>query len=78
MFFIVALGNLLVFAIVGWVSNIVAQHVARVYRREMFDLILKQDMAFFDDEAHASGALASKLSSYPNNMREVRSFLNSM
>jgi ATP-binding cassette subfamily B (MDR/TAP) protein 1 len=74
MFFIVALGNLFVFAVVGWVSNIVAQHVARVYRREMFELILKQDMAFFDDEAHASGALGSKLSTYPNSMRELLGF----
>tara|TARA_R110002003_G_scaffold42_14_gene3155 strand:+ start:385 stop:1248 length:864 start_codon:yes stop_codon:yes gene_type:complete len=74
MFFIVAIGNLLVFATVGWVSNIVAQHVSRRYRREIFDLILKQDMAFFDAEANASGALASNLSSYPTNMLELLGF----
>lgn len=74
MFFIVAIGNLIVFATVGWVSNIVAQHVSRRYRGEIFDLILKQDMAFFDDEAHASGALASNLSSYPTNMCELLGF----
>ncbi|KAF2821176.1 P-loop containing nucleoside triphosphate hydrolase protein [Ophiobolus disseminans] len=74
MFFIVAIGNLLVFATVGWVSNIVAQHVSKRYRGEIFDLILKQDMAFFDDEAHASGALASNLSSYPANMCELLGF----
>lgn len=74
MFFMVAIGNLLVFATVGWVSNIVAQHVSRKYRREIFDLILKQDMAFFDDEANASGALASNLSDYPTNMHELLGF----
>jgi ATP-binding cassette subfamily B (MDR/TAP) protein 1 len=74
MFFVVAIGNLFVFATVGWVSNIVAQHVSKTYRHEMFDLILKQDMAFFDDEANASGALASNLSSYPNNMAELLGF----
>jgi ATP-binding cassette subfamily B (MDR/TAP) protein 1 len=74
MFFIVAIGNLLVFATVGWVSNIVAQNVSKRYRREMFDLILKQDMAFFDDEANASGALASNLSGYPTNMAELLGF----
>jgi ATP-binding cassette subfamily B (MDR/TAP) protein 1 len=31
-------------------------------------------MAFFDDGAHASGALASNLSSYPNNMCELLGF----
>jgi ATP-binding cassette, subfamily B (MDR/TAP), member 1 len=74
MFFIVAIGNLLVFATVGWVSNIVAQNVSKRYRSEMFDLILKQDMAFFDDEVNASGALASNLSSYPTNMAELLGF----
>jgi ATP-binding cassette subfamily B (MDR/TAP) protein 1 len=74
MFFIVALGNLCVFAAVGWASNIVAQHVSRTYRREIFDLVLKQDMAFFDDEANASGALASNLSSYPSNLMELMGF----
>jgi ATP-binding cassette subfamily B (MDR/TAP) protein 1 len=74
MFFMVAIGNLLVFATIGYVSNIVAQNVSRRYRREILDLVLKQDMAFFDDEANASGALASNLSSYPTNMQELMGF----
>ncbi|KAF2996864.1 hypothetical protein E8E13_004472 [Curvularia kusanoi] len=74
MFFIVALGNLLVYAAVGWASNIVAQHVSRKYRLEIFDRVLKQDMAFFDDPANASGALASNLSSYPTNILETMGF----
>ncbi|CAO2653774.1 Nn.00g031850.m01.CDS01 [Neocucurbitaria sp. VM-36] len=74
MFFVVALGNLAVFAIIGWSSNVVAQHVSRRYRREIFELILKQDMAFFDDDSNASGALASNLSSYPTNILELMGF----
>jgi ATP-binding cassette subfamily B (MDR/TAP) protein 1 len=74
MFFIVALGNLVVYASVGWSSNIVAQVVGRKYRREIFDLILKQDMAFFDDQSNASGALVSNLSGYPDNLRELMGF----
>lgn len=90
MFFVVALGNLILFAAVGWASNIVAQVwprlqvntndadlekcVSRRYRREIFDLVLKQDMAFFDDPANASGALASNLSSYPTNILETMGF----
>ncbi|KAF2736700.1 multidrug resistance protein-like protein 1 [Polyplosphaeria fusca] len=74
MFFVVALGNLLVFAVIGFVSNIVAQHVSRRYRLEIFNLILKQDMSFFDKAEHASGSLASNLSSYPNNLLELLGF----
>ncbi|KNG46830.1 multidrug resistance protein 1 [Stemphylium lycopersici] len=74
MFFIVALGNLAVYAAVGWTSNIVAQVVARKFRREIFDLVLRQDMAFFDDQANASGALVSNLSGYPDNLRELMGF----
>ena len=50
------------------------QHVSRKYRREIFDLVLKQDMAFFDDPANASGALASNLSAYPTNILETMGF----
>ncbi|KAF2629041.1 multidrug resistance protein-like protein 1 [Macroventuria anomochaeta] len=74
MFFVVALGNLAVFAAIGWASNIVAQHVSRRYRREIFDLVLRQDMAFFDDPANAGGALASNLSSYPTSILETMGF----
>lgn len=74
MFFIVAIGNLVVYASVGWASNVVAQNVSRKYRREILDLILKQDMAFFDDQANASGALASNLSIYPTNLLELMGF----
>jgi ATP-binding cassette subfamily B (MDR/TAP) protein 1 len=74
MFFIVALGNLAVYCAIGWTSNIVAQVVARKFRREIFDLILKQDMAFFDDQNNASGALVSNLSAYPDNLRDLMGF----
>lgn len=74
MFFVVALGNMVVYAAIGWAANVVAQHVSRKYRREIFDLVLKQDMAFFDDEANASGVLASNLSSYPTNLFELMGF----
>ncbi|KAF2258210.1 multidrug resistance protein 1 [Lojkania enalia] len=74
MFFMVALGNLAVYSTAGWFSNIVAQHVSRRYRLEILNLILKQDMNFFDKEENGSGALASNLSSYPNNLLELLGF----
>ncbi|KAF2014111.1 P-loop containing nucleoside triphosphate hydrolase protein [Aaosphaeria arxii CBS 175.79] len=74
MFFVVALGNLAVYAIIGWASNVVAQHVSRHYRLEILELILKQDMVFFDEEENAAGALSSRLSLYPNNLVELLGF----
>jgi ATP-binding cassette subfamily B (MDR/TAP) protein 1 len=74
MFFIVAVGILVVYAGSGWAGNVVAQHVSTKYRREIFQLILKQDMSFFDDEANASGALASHLSSYSDSLMELLGF----
>ncbi|KAF2676906.1 P-loop containing nucleoside triphosphate hydrolase protein [Lentithecium fluviatile CBS 122367] len=74
MFFVVALGNFAAYATIGWFSNIVVQHVSRGYRLEIFQLILKQDMNFFDKEENASGSLASNLSSYPNSLTELLGF----
>ncbi|KAF2450390.1 multidrug resistance protein 1 [Karstenula rhodostoma CBS 690.94] len=74
MFFIVAIGNLIAYSLVGWFSNIVVQHVSRGYRLEIFNLILKQDMTFFDREENATGALVSNLSTYPNSLLELLGF----
>jgi ATP-binding cassette subfamily B (MDR/TAP) protein 1 len=74
MFFIVAIGNLIAYSLIGWFSNIVVQHVSRGYRLEIFSLILKQDMNFFDREENATGALVSNLSTYPNSLFELLGF----
>ncbi|KAF2472791.1 multidrug resistance protein 1 [Lindgomyces ingoldianus] len=71
MFFMVAIGNLVVYAIIGWASNL---HVSRRYRLEIFNTILKQDMNFFDKEENATGSLASNLSNYPNSLLELLGF----
>ena len=74
MFFIVAIGNLITYSLIGWFSNIVVQHVSRGYRLEIFNLIIKQDMDFFDREENATGALASNLSTHPNSLLELLGF----
>lgn len=74
MFFIVAIGNFIAYALIGWFSNIVCVEVSRGYRLEIFDLILKQDMNFFDREENATGALVSNLSAYPNSLLELLGF----
>lgn len=41
-FFVVALGNLLAFFVIGWICNYIGQTVTHRYRREMFDQVLSQ------------------------------------
>jgi ATP-binding cassette, subfamily B (MDR/TAP), member 1 len=71
MFFVVALGNLVSYFVIGWILNIVAQVVTHRYRREMFQQVLNQDMDFFDRPENSSGALTSKLSSVPTALQEL-------
>lgn len=93
MFFVVALGNLVLYAVLGWVCNVVAQVrtsccangdtwlantkvfqvVIKKYRLELFRLILKQDIAFFDRPRNSTGALASRLSTEPTHLQELLS-----
>ncbi|WAO87154.1 Hypothetical protein NCS54_00445400 [Fusarium falciforme] len=73
MFFVVALGNLVVYAAAGWVSNEVGQHIMAVYRGELFDNTLRQDMTFFDDPNRGTGALVSRLAAEPTNLQELLS-----
>jgi ATP-binding cassette subfamily B (MDR/TAP) protein 1 len=74
MFFVIALGNLLAYFVMGWIANTVSQTVTRRYRAEMYENILQQDMDFFDRPENASGALASKLSVIPEQLQELMSF----
>lgn len=73
MFLVVALANLLAYAVFGWVSNILAQHILKSYRLELFNNIMKHDMAFFDKSTHSTGSLVSRLSAEPQNIMELLS-----
>jgi ATP-binding cassette subfamily B (MDR/TAP) protein 1 len=91
MFFVVALGNMVAYGIIGFTFNIVSQvslatdspfldfvlikaglkTVTHRYRLEMFDIILKQDMDFFDQPENSSGALTSRISNLPTQLQEL-------
>ncbi|KAL8750577.1 MAG: hypothetical protein Q9184_006375, partial [Pyrenodesmia sp. 2 TL-2023] len=71
MFFLVALGNLLAYFVIGWTCNYIGQTVTHRYRREMFDQVLSQDMDFFDRPENTSGALTSNLSALPTQLQEL-------
>jgi len=73
MFFVVALAILVIYATVGWATNIFAQRLIHYYKREMFDTTLRQSMPFFDDPRNTTGSLVSRLSSEPSNLQELLS-----
>ncbi|KAF4982491.1 hypothetical protein FDECE_17504 [Fusarium decemcellulare] len=73
MFFIVAIGNLILYAGAGWVCNEIGQYIMAVYRAELFDNTLRQDMTFFDDPDRGTGALVSRLAVEPTNLQELLS-----
>ncbi|KAL3495734.1 P-loop containing nucleoside triphosphate hydrolase protein [Aspergillus germanicus] len=71
MFFVVALGNLVAYTIVGGLCVIVSQLVTHNYRSELFKRIINMDIEFFDQKENTSGALASNLMTVPNNLQEL-------
>ncbi|KAF4336925.1 multidrug resistance [Fusarium beomiforme] len=73
MFFVVALANFVIYAVAGWVCNEIGQHVMTVYRSELFDNTLRQDMVFFDDPNRGTGALVSRLAAEPTSLQELLS-----
>lgn len=74
MFFVIALGNLFCYALIGWSTNTIVQEMAHRYRRELFDSVLRQDMQFFDRPENTAGAVTSRLSSNPQSITELMGF----
>lgn len=74
MFFVVALGNLVAYFVIGITSNTISQTISHRYRLELFERIIEMDMEFFDHPENSSGALTSKLSTVPTSIQELMSF----
>ncbi|KAM5458261.1 putative ABC-type xenobiotic transporter [Microsporum audouinii] len=71
MFFVIALANFFVYFVVGWTANIIIQEVSRRYRWELFRNTMKQDIAFFDLEHNATGAICARLLIHASNLNEL-------
>ncbi|KAL6917603.1 hypothetical protein ACHAPO_000588 [Fusarium lateritium] len=71
MFFVIALGNLVAYGIIGYIANHVAQTISYQYRLELFTRMIGLDIEFFDRPENSSGALASTLSSIPLHLQEL-------
>ncbi|KAI5863830.1 multidrug resistance protein [Durotheca rogersii] len=74
MFLVMACGFLVVYFVLGWTSNIVAQTLNHKYRKQIFNDILRQDLRFFDRLENTTGALSSRVDSYPHAVFELMGF----
>ncbi|RDW93601.1 ABC transporter ATP-binding protein [Aspergillus mulundensis] len=74
MFFVMSLGILVVYFIMGWATNTIAQSLSRKLRRQILDSFLRQDLRFYDRPENTVGALISKLDSYPQAILELMGF----
>ncbi|GAO13661.1 hypothetical protein UVI_02017670 [Ustilaginoidea virens] len=73
MFLVLSVGNLVLYAVTGWLSNVIAQTVMEFYRGDIFNNTLRQDMAFFDRPDNSTGALVSRLASEASSLQELLS-----
>ncbi|KAL1880539.1 hypothetical protein VTK73DRAFT_5552 [Phialemonium thermophilum] len=74
MFLVTGCGCLVVYFAMGWTSNVVAQTLNHKYRKQILDDILRQDLRFFDRPENTTGALASRVDSYPQAVFELMGF----
>ncbi|KPM43758.1 Leptomycin B resistance protein pmd1 [Neonectria ditissima] len=73
MFFVMALANLVVYMVLGWMSTIISQQIMNFYRHDIFNNILRQEMTFFDDPDNTTGALVSRLATEPTALQDLLS-----
>ncbi|KAH7165052.1 multidrug resistance protein 1, 2, 3 [Fusarium sp. MPI-SDFR-AT-0072] len=74
MYFVVGLGSLIVFFVMGWISNIIAQTLSHNVREGLFRSMLRQDLRFFDRPENTIGALVSRIDSQSQAVLELMGF----
>ncbi|KAI6757046.1 hypothetical protein HG530_011644 [Fusarium avenaceum] len=74
MYFVIGLGALVVFFIMGWISNIIAQTLSQNVREGLFRSMLKQDLRFFDRHENTVGALVSRIDTQSQAILELMGF----
>ncbi|GIZ49099.1 hypothetical protein CKM354_001213800 [Cercospora kikuchii] len=74
MFFIMAIGLLIIYMVMGWVSNHIAQSYGYDIRKHMFASYLRQDLRFFDRPENTIGSLISRLDSDAQSLFELMGF----
>ncbi|KAM0278372.1 hypothetical protein ACHAQH_005192 [Verticillium albo-atrum] len=74
MFFVMSLGIMATYFVMGWSTNMIAQTLNVKTRRDLLDSMLKQDLRFFDRPENTVGALIGRLDSYPLAILELMGF----
>ncbi|UPK99813.1 hypothetical protein LCI18_010748 [Fusarium solani-melongenae] len=74
MFLVMACGCLVVYFVLGWTSNVIAQTLNHKYRKQIINDMLRQDLRFFDRPENTTGALSSRVDSYPQAVFELMGF----
>ncbi|KAF5011949.1 hypothetical protein FDECE_1955 [Fusarium decemcellulare] len=74
MFLVMACGCLVVYFVLGWASNVIAQTLNHKYRKQIINDMLRQDLRFFDRPENTTGALSSRVDSYPQAVFELMGF----
>ncbi|CAJ0552500.1 Ff.00g005780.m01.CDS01 [Fusarium sp. VM40] len=74
MYFVIGLGALVVFFVMGWISNIIVQTLSQNVREGLFRSMLKQDLRFFDRPENSVGALVSRIDTQSQAILELMGF----
>ncbi|KAJ5144587.1 multidrug resistance protein 1 2 3 [Penicillium atrosanguineum] len=74
MFIVLAAGCLVAYFVLGYATNIVAQHLSHKLRRQSLRDMLRQDLQFFDCEENSTGALAARIDSNPQAILELMGY----
>ncbi|KAL4754363.1 hypothetical protein BDW72DRAFT_139062 [Aspergillus terricola var. indicus] len=74
MLIVLAAGCLICYLAVGYATNTVAQHLSHWFRRLILHDMLRQDIQFFDREENTTGALVSRIDSYPQAILELMGY----
>ena len=78
MFFVIALGALCAFVVLGTLSSIAGTVTARHYREEYFSAMMQQSISFHDDERNLSGLLLARLSSHTSYLQGLMTVLSTL
>ncbi|RPA92601.1 P-loop containing nucleoside triphosphate hydrolase protein [Choiromyces venosus 120613-1] len=71
MFFILAIGVGMAYALMGSMFTSITHHINAYYRLEYFQNVLRQGIPFFDAEGNSAGTLTAQLNTHPAALQEL-------
>ncbi|CAZ80689.1 unnamed protein product [Tuber melanosporum] len=71
MFFILAIGAGITYALMGSMFTSITHHINAYYRFEYFENVLRLGIPFFDGEGNSAGTLTAQLNTHPAALQEL-------